>query len=74
MIIPTEPPRAIQSYILRIWAEEEEGCRVWRASLTAIPSGERLGFASLQMAFKFLEGQTATLETQQRREEKDHEH
>ena len=58
MITPPEPSRDIRSYILRVWAEEEEGRRVWRASLTAIPGGERLGFANLQMAFKFLEEQT----------------
>lgn len=58
MITPPEPTRDIRSYILRVWAEEEDGCRVWRASLTAIPGGERLGFANLQMAFRFLEEQT----------------
>jgi hypothetical protein len=58
MITPPEPSHDIRSYILRIWVEEEDGRCMWRASLTAIPGGERLGFASLQMAFKFLEEQT----------------
>jgi hypothetical protein len=45
------------SYLLRMWQESEER-PVWRASLQSPQSGERLGFASLDILFDFLLGQT----------------
>ncbi len=47
----------IQSYILRLWPERQADAPVWRVSLTLIPNGERIGFASLESAFQFLKEQ-----------------
>jgi hypothetical protein len=45
------------SYLLRIWQEDDETA-VWRASLQSPQSGERMGFASLERLFDFLQGET----------------
>ncbi|MCW5853478.1 MAG: hypothetical protein KIT87_25650 [Anaerolineae bacterium] len=49
-------PRATlyQSYLLRLWAADEDGTRCWRASLEDPSSGERIGFANLEELFAFL--------------------
>jgi len=53
------PSGDIRSYILRLWAEDEPTGRIWRVSLTPIPDGERVGFADLQAAFEFLQGEVS---------------
>ncbi len=59
MMSDQHPPSGeIQSYILRLWPEGEPGSEVWRASLTHIPDGQRIGFADLESAFRFLKQQT----------------
>ena len=52
-----------QSYLLRLWLVEENGNRVWRASLEVTQSGEKHGFASLENMFAFLKEQTRGSET-----------
>lgn len=43
------------SYLLHIWREESEGCApVWRASVTLIIDGKRLGFSHPEAALDFL--------------------
>ncbi len=54
----TQLTGVIQSYILRLWPEGEPGSEVWRVSLTHIPDGQRIGFADLESAFRFLKQQT----------------
>jgi len=48
------------SYLLRLWQEELDGQRVWRASLESVHDGRRLGFASVQRLTAFLTEQTAS--------------
>jgi hypothetical protein len=50
--------RRYLSYLLRVWLVEENGERVWRASLEVTHSGEKHGFASLENLFAFLKEQT----------------
>jgi hypothetical protein len=52
-----------QSYLLRLWLVEENGNRVWRASLEVTQSGEKHGFATLESMFVFLKEQTRGSET-----------
>lgn len=52
-----------QSYLLRLWLVEENGNKVWRASLEVTQSGEKHGFASLESMFVFLKKQTRGSET-----------
>ncbi len=47
-----------RSYVLRLWAIESAGQRVWRASLQDAHSGERRGFADLAALTAFLAEQT----------------
>ena len=48
-----------QSYLLRLW-QVNEGEEVWQASLESPRTGERLGFANLELMFDFLRRQTAS--------------
>jgi hypothetical protein len=50
--------RGYASYLLRLWAIEDQGRLVWRASLESPHSGERWGFASLDALFAFLRQET----------------
>ena len=50
----------IQSFILRMWLEEQTGSEQWRISLTRIPSGKRLGFESIEAAINYLKSLTDT--------------
>ena len=45
------------SYLLRLWQESEKGAG-WRASLQSPDTGERVGFASLDKLYGFLQRQT----------------
>jgi hypothetical protein len=44
--------------MLRLWEARTGGEQVWRASLESPHTGERHGFANLQVLFAFLEEQT----------------
>jgi hypothetical protein len=46
------------AYMLRLWQVSSDGKPIWRASVESPHTGERQGFANLQMLFAFLEGQT----------------
>ena len=48
------------SYMLRLWQESEKG-GVWRASLQSPDTGERVGFASLDKLYGFLQRQTGAV-------------
>ena len=54
----TEAPSTSQSYLLRLWQASEAGARLWRASLTNVQTGERIGFADLDSLLVFLKEQT----------------
>jgi hypothetical protein len=54
----TEALPASHSYLLRLWPASSAGTRVWRASLTNVQTGERIGFADLASLLAFLEAQT----------------
>jgi hypothetical protein len=49
------------AYLLRLWQVNDEGKPVWRASLESPHTGERHGFANLELLFAFLEEKTAEL-------------
>lgn len=54
--------RRYHAYLLRCWEErgEQQLSRpVWRFSLEDPQTGTRLGFASLERLFAFLDGQTS---------------
>jgi hypothetical protein len=46
------------AYMLRLWQVSSDGEPIWRASLESPHSGERRGFANLELLFAFLEEQT----------------
>jgi hypothetical protein len=46
------------AYLLRLWRITSDGNLVWRASVESPHTGERHGFADLQVLFAFLEEQT----------------
>jgi hypothetical protein len=46
------------AYMLRLWQVSNDGEPIWRTSLESPHTGERHGFASLEMLFAFLEEQT----------------
>lgn len=50
--------RGYLSYLLRLWETRDGEKEVWRASLENPGSGERLGFASLEDLYCFLNAQT----------------
>lgn len=54
---------AYRSYLLRLWLAKEQDQTVWRASLENPHTGERLGFATLERLFAFLEDQTTAVVT-----------
>jgi hypothetical protein len=43
------------AYMLRMWRVDTEEGTVWRASVESPHTGERQGFANLQLLFAFLE-------------------
>ena len=51
---------AYLSFLLRLWQATEEQGVVWQASLQDSLSGKRMGFASLEGLFKFLQEKTST--------------
>ena len=46
------------SYLLRLWRTGDGEEPMWRVSLRSAGSGERVGFASLEDLFHFLQSQT----------------
>jgi hypothetical protein len=56
----TEQPGYL-AYLLRLWRVNDDGKPVWRASLESPHTGERHGFANLELLFAFLEEKTAEL-------------
>jgi hypothetical protein len=58
-----ERRRGYVAYLLRLWQAKGEDGTGWRASLERSGTGKRVGFASLEKLFSFLEeeaGQVAT--------------
>jgi hypothetical protein len=53
----TQEPRYL-AFMLRLWQVRDNGEMVWRASLEDPHTGERRGFASLEMLVAFLREQT----------------
>jgi hypothetical protein len=49
------------AYMLRMWRVEAEEGTVWRASVESPHTGERYGFANLELLFAFLEEKTGEL-------------
>ena len=56
----TERPGYL-AYLLRLWRVSDDGKPVWRASLENPHTGERHGFANLELLFAFLEEKTVDL-------------
>lgn len=48
-----------QSYLIRLWQEESNGVRVWRASLESVQTRERHSFTGLPALYRFLMQQVA---------------
>jgi len=57
----TAEQRRYLAYMLRLWQVSSDGEPIWRASLESPHSGERRGFANLEMLFAFLEAKTVEL-------------
>jgi hypothetical protein len=53
--MPQEPQYA--SFLLRLWASEENGQLTWRASLESTRTGQRQNFACVQALIAFLQAQ-----------------
>jgi hypothetical protein len=49
------------AYMLRMWRVEAEDGPAWRASVESPHTGERHGFANLEMLFAFLAEKTGEL-------------
>ncbi len=58
-------PREYFSYLLRLWKVSGAGPPVWRASLEDARTGERIGFADLDILFAFLKEQIETPRSRQ---------
>jgi hypothetical protein len=56
----SEQERRYLSYLLRLWQVESGGSLVWRASLEDARTGERRGFASIDVLLVFIRRQTST--------------
>jgi hypothetical protein len=46
------------AYMLRLWQVSSDGEPIWRTTLESPHTGERHGFANLELLFAFLEEQT----------------
>ena len=57
----TAEQRRYLAYMLRLWQVSSDGEPIWRASVESPHSGERHGFANLEMLFAFLEAKTVEL-------------
>ena len=56
----TEQQRYL-AYMLRLWQVSSDRDPIWRASVESPHSGERRGFANLELLFAFLEEKTVEL-------------
>ena len=54
----SEKRREYLSYLLRLWKASDGEVLVWRASLKSSRTGEKVGFASLEELFEFLQTKT----------------
>jgi hypothetical protein len=59
----TQEPRYL-AYMLRLWQVRDDDEMPWRASLEDARTGERRGFASLELLVAFLREQTCTDDNQ----------
>ncbi len=59
--------RPALSYVLRLWAEDDNGRWVWRLSLMPVPGDQPRGFSSLEAAIAFLQAEMDKEETQHER-------
>ena len=50
-----EEEQRYKSYLVRLWQTASSGEWVWRASIENAHTGERKGFARLELLFQFLE-------------------
>jgi hypothetical protein len=50
--------RRFLAYMLPLWQVSSDGELIWRTSLESPHTGERCGFAKLEMLFEFLAEQT----------------
>jgi hypothetical protein len=57
----TTEQRGYLAYLLRLWRVNDDGKPVWRASLENPHTGERHGFANLELLCAFLEQKTVEL-------------
>lgn len=57
-----------RSYLLRLWQVEENGSRVWRASLEETGTGKRIAFAKLEELWRYLAAETAANQREQEEE------
>jgi len=55
---PIVQKRGYLSYLLRLWQQGGGEQPLWRASLEGPQGGERLGFASLEDLYAYLDAQT----------------
>jgi hypothetical protein len=46
--------RRYLSFLLRLWCISQNNCEIWRASLEDPRTGEKRGFASLDLMLDFL--------------------
>lgn len=52
------PDERYQSFLLRLWPDEDQGRVTWRMSIQSIPDGERKGFTDLIDLLTYLEATT----------------
>ena len=52
-VMTTEQPRYL-AYMLRLWQVSSDGEPIWRTTLESPHTGERHGFANLELLFEFL--------------------
>lgn len=53
----SDQPPCYLAFLLRLWCVAEEDGVVWRASLSDAHTGERRGFADVQLLYVFLDKQ-----------------
>ncbi len=57
-VMKTNDPPEYFSYLLRLWRENGKDGMSWRVSLESTETGDRLGFANLDLMFEYIKGQT----------------
>jgi hypothetical protein len=51
------------AYLLRLWSSEQEGRRIWRASLESAHDSERVVFPDLEALIVFLRQRTEQMDS-----------